>query len=214
MKTFHLLHILVILCFSASVHAQPADSTKGLKDYYKDYFLMGVAVSPQALKGPEAALILKHFGSMTCENVMKMGPIHPKETEYNWGPADEVVNFAQANGLKMRGHTLCWHNQTPPWLFKDAAGNEVSKEVLLNRLKEHITAVVSRYKGKVYAWDVVNEAIDDDRIAAGVCPVPNGVIDRHVDVSDPGSYGERGRSKDRHNVQVLGTILNKQHAAG
>ena len=57
------------------------------------------------------------------------------------------------------------------------------------------------------------EAIDDDRIAAGVCPVPHGVIDRHVDVSDPGSHVERGRSKDLHNVQVLGTILNKQHAA-
>ena len=99
---------------------------------------------------------------MTPENVMKMGPIHPDENRYNWEPADEIVNFAQTNGLKMRGHTLCWHNQTPNWIFKDTEGKEVTKEVLMKRLKDHITEVVTRYKGKVYAWDVVNEAIDDD----------------------------------------------------
>lgn len=135
---------------------------KGLKDYYKDYFPIGVAVSPQVLSaGPSAEMIRKHFNSITAENVMKMGPIHPEENRYDWAPADEIVNFAQANGMKMRGHTLCWHNQTPDWLFKDASGNDVSKEVLLKRLKDHITAVVTRYKGKIYAWDVVNEAIDD-----------------------------------------------------
>jgi endo-1,4-beta-xylanase len=56
---------------------------------------------------------------------------------------------------------LCWHNQTPRWLFMDSTGKTVSKEVLLQRLKDHITAVVSRYKGAVYAWDVVNEAVSD-----------------------------------------------------
>ena len=90
---------------------------------------------------------------------MKMGPIHPEENKYNWAPADEVVNFALTNGMKMRGHTLCWHNQTPAWLFKDETGKEVSKEVLLNRLKDHITAVVTRYKGKIYAWDVVTKPL-------------------------------------------------------
>lgn len=134
---------------------------KGLKDYYQNYFPIGVAVSPQVLTGQESELIKKHFNSITAENVMKIGPIHPEENKFNWEPADQIVNFAQANGMKMRGHTLCWHNQTPDWLFKDNAGNQVSKEVLLKRLKDHITAVVSRYKGKIYAWDVVNEAIDD-----------------------------------------------------
>jgi endo-1,4-beta-xylanase len=138
------------------------DSSKGLKDYYKSYFPMGVAIRPQSVSGSEAELILKHFESVTAENAMKMGPIHPKEGEFFWTDADAIVNFAQTNNLKIRGHTLCWHNQTPNWLFKDAQGNDITKEVLLMRLKDHITAVVSRYKGKIYAWDVVNEVIDDD----------------------------------------------------
>ncbi len=138
------------------------DSAKGLKDYYKNYFSMGVAVSPQALKREdESALVLQQFNSITPENAMKMGPIHPKENEYNWKDADSIVAFAQRHHIKIRGHNLCWHNQTPKWLFVDSAGNTVTKEVLLQRLKEHITTVVSRYKGIIYAWDVVNEAISD-----------------------------------------------------
>jgi endo-1,4-beta-xylanase len=142
--------------------AAKEDAGKGLKDYYQSYFPMGVAVSPRALDGPEADLIRTHFISMTPENAMKMGPIHPEENRYFWDDADRIMNFAQANGLKVRGHALCWHEQTPKWMFTDAKGDTVSKEVLLQRLKDHITTVVSRYKGKIYAWDVVNEAIDDD----------------------------------------------------
>jgi len=140
---------------------QAVDSTKGLKDYYGSYFPIGVAVSPRALKTDEASLVLQHFNSLTPENAMKMGPIHPKESEYFWRDADSIAAFAQQHGMRLRGHTLVWHNQTPDWLFKDASGNQVSKEVLLQRLKDHITNVVSRYKGKIYAWDVVNEAISD-----------------------------------------------------
>jgi len=134
---------------------------KGLKDYYSPYFPVGVAVSPRALKTDEAKLILDQFNSLTPENAMKMGPIHPREKEYNWSGADSIVAFAKRNGLKLRGHTLCWHNQTPAWFFVDEAGKPVSKEVLLQRLKDHITTVVTRYKGSIYAWDVVNEAISD-----------------------------------------------------
>jgi len=93
---------------------------------------------------------------------MKMGPIHPAEDRYNWRDADSIVAFAQLHHIKVRGHNLCWHEQTPFWLFKDKEGKQVTKEVLLQRLKDHITTVVNRYKGKIYAWDVVNEAIDDD----------------------------------------------------
>lgn len=137
------------------------NSAKGLKDYYRDYFPIGVSVSPRSLKGGEAALIQQQFNSLTPENAMKMALIHPTETVYNWAGADSIAAFAQRHKIKLRGHTLCWHNQTPAWLFTDAKGDTVSKEILLGRLKAHITAVVSRYKGKVYAWDVVNEAISD-----------------------------------------------------
>ena len=133
--------VLVTVIVSVLPHlceAQNAGTEKGLKDYYKSYFPMGVAIRPQSVTGPEAELILKHFESVTAENAMKMGPIHPREEEFNWEGADAIVNFAATNKLKIRGHTLCWHNQTPDWLFKDSEGNDVSKEVLLKRLKDHI----------------------------------------------------------------------------
>jgi endo-1,4-beta-xylanase len=92
---------------------------------------------------------------------MEPALIQPEEGKFSWAEADKIVEFAQANGMKVRGHTLCWHNQTGEWMFKDANGNQASKELVLSRLKEHIKQVVSRYKGKIYAWDVVNEAIDN-----------------------------------------------------
>ncbi len=138
----------------------PPDSTRGLKDYYAKYFPVGVAVSPRALRNEEAGLILREYNSMTPENAMKMGPIHPEEGRYFWRDADSIMAFAQRNHLLVRGHNLCWHNQAPAWMFVQD-GKPVSKEVLLQRLKDHITAVVTRYKGQIYAWDVVNEAISD-----------------------------------------------------
>jgi endo-1,4-beta-xylanase len=157
--------IFLLLALSATMIAAidaQKDSGKGLKDYYKKYFPIGVAVAPNNLKGDEAQFILQQFNSITPENAMKMGPIHPEENRYYWNDADSIVEFAQKNGLRVRGHNLCWHNQTPRWLFKDSSGNSVTKEVLLQRLKDHITTVVNRYRGKIYAWDVVNEAIADD----------------------------------------------------
>jgi len=162
-KTILSLVLLISIGISCRTPSPTAKSPKerGLKDYYHGYFTIGVAVSPQALKTDEAGLIIREFGSMTPENAMKMGPIHPRENEYNWKDADSIVAFAKRNNLKLRGHTLCWHNQTPRWLFVDSNGKDVSKEILLQRLKDHITTVVNRYKGTVYAWDVVNEAISD-----------------------------------------------------
>lgn len=152
-----------LLLMTVTTWSLAQEDDKGLKEAYRDYFPIGVAVSPQVLNGPERELIVKNFNSLTAENVMKMGPIHPGQDRYNWEPADQIVAFAQTNNMKVRGHTLCWHNQAPEWMFKDEQGNQVSKEVLLQRLKDHITAVVTRYKGKIYAWDVVNEVIDDSR---------------------------------------------------
>ena len=159
---FALAGFLLIGTASLAGHRPPAPE-KGLKDYYKTYFPIGVAVSPQALQNPaESALILQQFNSLTPENAMKMGPIHPDSTRYYWADADAIVNYAQAHHLRVRGHNLCWHEQTPKWLFKNADGSQVSKAVLLRRLHDHIDTVVKRYKGKLYAWDVVNEAIADN----------------------------------------------------
>lgn len=167
MKNKFLLGLTLAIAANSFAQAPLPGSTsgngQGLKDYYKDYFPIGVAVSPRALKTDEAQMILQQFNSITAENAMKMGPIHPEENRYNWEGADSIAAFAKRHGLKLRGHTLCWHNQAPRWFFTDASGNEVSKEVLLQRLKDHITTVVQRYKGTIYAWDVVNEVISDKK---------------------------------------------------
>ena len=160
-KFFSITLVTATILLSSKRNSSTAKNDKGLKDYYKEYFPIGVAVMPSDLKGDEANFILQQFNSLTAENSMKMAPIHPAENRYNWNAADSIVAFAQRNGIKVRGHTLCWHNQAPQWMFKDSSGNTVTKEVLLQRLKEHITTVVSRYKGKIYAWDAVNEAISD-----------------------------------------------------
>lgn len=163
---FVLICILTGLFFAECKTKQAAvgadTNTKGLKDYYKEYFLMGAAVTPRSLHGEDSALIVQQFNSLTAENAMKMGPIHPKENEFYWKAADSIVAFAKKHRMKMRGHTLCWHTQTPAWFIRNSQGDTISKHELLQRLKEHITEVVTRYKGDVYAWDVVNEVIDDN----------------------------------------------------
>lgn len=150
------------LASAVNAQSQVKENDKGLKDYYKDYFPIGVAVNMRSLEGAEANLIVREFNSITPENDMKMGPIHPRENFYNWRNADSIVNFAVKHHIRIRGHNLLWHAQAPDWMFKDSTGAQVSKEVLLARLKAHITTVVKHFKGKIYAWDVVNEAVDDN----------------------------------------------------
>ncbi|MBN1698557.1 MAG: endo-1,4-beta-xylanase [Spirochaetales bacterium] len=135
----------------------------GLKEFFKDNFLIGAAVEPSALKfDGHAELLLKHFSSITPENVMKPIIIHPQEDKYNFRPADEIVAFAREHNLGVRGHTLIWYNQCPEWFFVEN-GKKASKETLRKRMKDHITEIMQRYKGKIYAWDVVNEPIDQGK---------------------------------------------------
>src|SRR5690242_8286068 len=108
-----LLTCVCALCFCNSSHQieKASADKKGLKDYFKNYFAIGASVMPQNLNGDEAVLILEQFSSLTPENSMKMAPIHPEENRFNWSNADSIVSFAARHGLKLRGHTLCWHNQ-------------------------------------------------------------------------------------------------------
>jgi endo-1,4-beta-xylanase len=158
------------------------DTSKGLKDYYKDYFPIGYAIDTKELEGDTSIFIKKNFSLLSTSIAMKFKFIHPHEDYYYWEKADSLVNYAIQNGMKIRGHTLIWVNN-PPWIFKDTVGMKLSKAemlkrfeanpcdcvcppvgraVLLERMKKHIHAVVGRYKGKVYAWDVVNEAVYDN----------------------------------------------------
>lgn len=134
----------------------------GLKDAYKDYFSIGVAVNMRNISNPEQiAIIKKDFNSITAENDMKPQPTEPAYGQFNWENADKIANFCRSNGIKLRGHCLMWHAQIGEWMYKDEKGDLVSKEKLFQNMKHHITAIVERYKDVIYAWDVVNEAISD-----------------------------------------------------
>jgi endo-1,4-beta-xylanase len=164
MNTTRLANLSIVFAFLAIIIScsAPEPEKKGLKNYYAEYFAVGVAVSPFSLEDSASAnLIINEFSSMTAENAMKMAPIHPQEDTFRWEPADKIVAFAEEHGLKLRGHTLCWHSQAPDWMFIQEDSQRVSKDTLLERLENHIANVAGRYSGKIYAWDVVNEAISD-----------------------------------------------------
>ena len=167
-RNISLLALLVLLLCSTNVNAQgprfgQPEMPGGMKDSYKDFFTIGVAVNQRNVSNPDQiALIKKEFNSITAENDMKPGEIHPQEGVWNWEKADRIANFCRENGIKLRGHCLCWHSQFADWMFTDKKGKPVKKEVFYERLREHIHAVVNRYKDIVYAWDVVNEAMADD----------------------------------------------------
>ena len=154
------LGILILLAALSSAHAQ------SLKEAYEGYFTIGVAVNPTNVSNQEQMdMIVREFNSITAENVMKPGEIHPAEGVWNFEQADRVADFCRQYGIPLRGHNLCWHSQFCDWMFTDKKGKPVSKEVFYKRLREHIHTVVNRYKDVVYAWDVVNEAISDQGFA-------------------------------------------------
>lgn len=140
-------------------------SQKTLKEAYKDAFKVGVAVNQSIVSGRDKAvqqIVEKQFNTITVENVMKAALINPKPNEFNYGPADEFVEFGKKNNMFIIGHTLVWHNQTPDWFFFDENGKPKSKDAVKERLREHIKTVAGRYAGKVDAWDVVNEVMGED----------------------------------------------------
>ena len=167
MKKFFLALMVLATMGSTAMWAQwrqvDPRANVGLKDAYKDYFTIGVAVNQRNVSDEaQIALIKKEFNSVTAENDWKPGEIHPQEGVWNFERADKIANFCRQNGIKMRGHCLCWHSQFADWMFTDKKGKPVTKEVFYERLREHIHTVVNRYKDVVYAWDVVNEAMADD----------------------------------------------------
>src|SRR5690606_8838219 len=154
------------ICIANKAVAQERNLEEvSLKEAFKDKFYIGATLNAWQLLGkrPEELNIAKtNFNSIVAENVMKSGRIQAKEGEFNFTLADKFVEFGEQNNMHIHGHTLIWHSQAPDWFFVDKAGNLVSKEVLIERMKTHIYTVVGRYKGRIQSWDVVNEAIEDD----------------------------------------------------
>ncbi|MDA9555856.1 endo-1,4-beta-xylanase, partial [Pelobium sp.] len=123
-------------------------------------FPWGAAISVGLMKSNTLynGVVTKETSSITPENAMKFGALHPSENTYNWTDADYLVSYAQANGKRVHGHTLIWHNSLPNWVT-NYVGDAAAWEAMF---KSHIQTVVTHFKGKVASWDVVNEAIADD----------------------------------------------------
>jgi len=152
------------VCAQNSGDAKPVvpAPSKGLKDAYAGKFLIGCAgYIPGRYSEAELASIKAHYNVVTPENSMKPQPTHPSEDRYNFTTPDALVQWCQENNIKVWGHTLLWHAQTGNWFFQDPNGQPATRELALQRLEKHIKTVVTRYKGKVIGWDVVNEAIED-----------------------------------------------------
>ena len=139
---------------------QTSSRLPSLHEVFRDAFKIGAAISTHVLSA-QASFIAKQFNSITAENVMKPEEVQPQEGIYTFDAADRIFEFAEANQIGVRGHTLLWHNQTGDWMFRNSEGEPCTREQLLGRLQTHINTVVGRYRGKAYAWDVVNEAIED-----------------------------------------------------
>lgn len=122
----------------------------------------GTAVANEPLVDPDdptyAQLAASQFDLVTAENVMKWDTTEPSQGQFNFAPADTFMAFAAANKQTVRGHTLLWHNQLPAWLTEGTW----TKAQLLEIMRQHIVAEVGRYKGKIWAWDVLNEAFNED----------------------------------------------------
>lgn len=159
------LFISVLLLTSANIQTTNAQEIIPLADAYKDAFMIGTAVNNAIVSGRDKAsqqVVIREFNSITAENVMKAGPINPEPGVWNFAPADALVDFGEEHDLFIVGHTLVWHNQTPSWFFMDEAGNPNTPEQQEERMRSHIEVVAGRYAGRVHAWDVVNEVIDND----------------------------------------------------
>ncbi len=158
------LACVLMACLPAAIPAQTS-----LKDAFKDHFRIGAALNPGHFTETDAvgaALVKQHFNTITPENDMKWERIHPRPDAglagYSFENADRYVEFGEKNGMYIIGHCLVWHSQVPRWVFQDTEGKPLDRVALLRRMREHISTVVGRYKGRVHGWDVVNEALNED----------------------------------------------------
>ncbi|WP_086664701.1 endo-1,4-beta-xylanase [Lentzea kentuckyensis] len=134
----------------------PASAAGPLKDITNRY--VGSAVAAQTLNSEAdyRSVLTREFDSVTPENEMKWAVVEPNRGQFNWSGADAIVNYARQNGKTVRGHTLVWHSQYPNWL------NNLGSSELRSVVQQHINTEMGRYRGRIRAWDVVNEMFNDD----------------------------------------------------
>lgn len=169
LKPFFMLNqshkLLAVILFVPFFIACSKPGLPVLKDAYANKFYIGTALNAAQIAGYDTAsitVVKENFNAIVAENCMKSENLQPVEGQFDFSLSDKFVEFGQQNNMFITGHTLIWHSQTPKWFFTDANGNDVSAEVLTERIKNHIFTVVGRYKGIIKGWDVVNEAVLDD----------------------------------------------------
>jgi endo-1,4-beta-xylanase len=153
-----------VAVLAAAIPAAPA-APPALKSLTPRGFRIGVALNRAQSDGRDPAalaIVLRHFDSISPENLLKWEAVHPEPNRYDFGPADRYVELGRSHGLLVVGHVLLWHQQTPAWVFAGESGKKLDRETLLDRLRSHIATVVGRYKGRIGGWDVVNEALEED----------------------------------------------------
>ena len=154
-----------ILIISTLLLAACGPKEQTLNSAFEGKFILGAAVNTAQINGTDVrgdSVLFKHFAAIEPENCLKSAEIMPAFGKYKWELADKYVDFGQKNGLTVYGHCLIWHSQCTPDFCYDADGKLISPELLKERMKQHITTVVTRYKGRIKGWDVVNEAILED----------------------------------------------------
>jgi endo-1,4-beta-xylanase len=152
-----------------------------LRQAVPDHVMIGAAIPELLLEDDRvSSLVGREFATITAENEMKPQSLQPRRGQFNWGPADRIIAFAEAHDIVVIGHTLVWHNQSPSWMFEDEQGKPLPREVALQNMKEHITTVMQRYKGKIKGWDVVNEAVPDGPGALRDTPALRAIGDDYV----------------------------------
>jgi endo-1,4-beta-xylanase len=151
-----------LLFAAAGATAQTAQGPS-LRQTAGGHPLIGCAAMAYQLDNPKLAnLIAAQFDCITAENELKPEPTEPSPGQFNFEAGDKLLAFAKAHDMKLIGHNLCWHSQSPRWMFQDDSGKPLSRELALANLKRHIDGVAGHYKGQVLGWDVVNEAISDN----------------------------------------------------
>ncbi len=168
MKKYSLLTTvacILVLFGCSSTDKQENEQKLTLKEALEGKFYIGTALNTEQImeRDSNAVQVIKEqFNAIVAENCMKSMYLQPKEGEFYFDEADKFVDFGQQNNMFITGHTLVWHSQAPRWFFTDEEGKDVSREVMIERMKNHIFTVAGRYKGKIKGWDVVNEAVLDD----------------------------------------------------
>lgn len=157
-----------LMLSGASFHSNPyfqQEEVNSLKKAFENKFYMGTALNARQISGRDEATmetVKTHFNAIVAENIMKSALLQPEEGKFTFELADQFVSLGEENGFQVNGHTLIWHSQAPKWFFTDQDGKDVSREVMIERMQNHIQTVVGRYKGRIHTWDVVNETIMDD----------------------------------------------------